>query len=59
MVITEVDAFVTLVVIIKLLMPMPPHCRNQTALMYAAFYGHIDVAKLLVNSNADVWARNV
>ncbi len=56
-VITEVA--LTLFVTIKIIMPIPSRCRNQTALMYAALYGHIHVVKLLVNSNVDIQAQNV
>jgi ankyrin repeat protein len=58
-VITEVAFIVTLFVTIKIITPIPSRCRNQTALMYAALYGHIHVVKLLVNSNVDIQAQNV
>ena len=58
-VIADVVFFVTLFVAIEMIMLIPFHCRNQTALMYAALYGHIHVVKLLVNSNADIQAQNV
>ena len=58
-VIAEVAFFVTLFVTIEKIMLIPSYCRNQTALMYAALYGHIHVVKLLVNSNVDIQAQNV
>jgi ankyrin repeat protein len=34
------------------------HDRKQTALMYAAFNGHLDVVTLLVKHGADISATN-
>jgi len=34
------------------------HDRKQTALMYAALNGHLDVVTLLVNHGADISAKN-
>ena len=58
-VIDKVAFFVNLFVTIEIIMLTSSHCRNQTALMYAALYGHIHVVKLLVNSKADIQAQNV
>jgi ankyrin repeat protein len=58
MVITQVHVLIERFFEVNNVSVLTSHDRKQTALMYAAYYGYLDVVIFLVNHGANTLAQN-